>query len=51
MGTERAGISEIIAKYGKVQNLISYVNAESLKAKHEEMPKNKASGIDKVTWC
>jgi len=50
MGTERAGISEIIGKYGKVQNLISYVNAESLKAKHAEMPKKKAAGVDKVTW-
>jgi group II intron reverse transcriptase/maturase len=50
MGTGRAGISEIVAKYGKVQNLISYVNAETLKAKHEEMPKRKASGVDKVTW-
>jgi group II intron reverse transcriptase/maturase len=50
METKRAEISEIIAKYGKVQNLISYVNPETLKAKHEEMPKKKASGVDKVTW-
>jgi len=50
MGTGRAEISEIIGKYGKVQNLISYVNATSLKAKHAEMPKKKASGVDKVTW-
>lgn len=50
MGTKRAEISEIIAKYGKVQNLISYVNAESLKTKHREMPKGKASGVDEVTW-
>ena len=39
METKRAEISEIIAKYGKVQNLIGYVNAETLKAKHMEMPK------------
>ena len=50
MGTKRAGISEIIARYGNVQNLISYVNAEALKAKHMEMPKKKAAGIDKTTW-
>ena len=43
METKRAEISEIIARYGKVQNLISYVNAESLKAKNREMPKDKAS--------
>lgn len=50
METKRAEISEIIAKYGKVQNLIGYVNAETLKAKHMEMPKRKAAGVDKVTW-
>lgn len=50
MGTERAEISDIIAKYGKVQNLIGYVNAKTLKEKHMGMPKDKASGIDKVTW-
>jgi group II intron reverse transcriptase/maturase len=50
MGTGRAEISEIMAKYGKVQNLIGYVNAKTLKAKHVGMPKDKASGIDAVTW-
>lgn len=50
MGTKRAEISEIIARYGTVQNLIYYVNAESLKAKHKEMPKGKAAGVDEVTW-
>jgi len=50
METKRAEISEIIGKYGKVQNLISYVNANSLKAKHREMPKDKAAGVDKTTW-
>lgn len=50
MGTKRAEISDIIARYGKVQNLICYVNAETLKAKHREMPKGKASGVDKITW-
>ncbi len=50
METKRAGISDIIARYGNVQNLISYVNAETLKAKHMEMPKKKATGIDKTTW-
>ena len=50
METGRAGISEIIAKYGNVQNLISYVNAETLKSKHREMPRRKASGVDKITW-
>lgn len=50
METKRTEISEIIARYGKVQNLICYVNAETLKAKHMEMPKRKASGVDKITW-
>lgn len=50
METKRTEISEIIARYGKVQNLICYVNAETLKVKHMEMPKGKASGIDKITW-
>lgn len=50
METKRAEISEIIARYGKVQNLICYVNAETLKVKHMEMPKGKASGVDKITW-
>lgn len=49
METKRAEISEIIAKYGKVQNLIGYVNAETLKAKHMEMPKGKATGVDKTS--
>lgn len=50
METKRTEISEIIARYGKVQNLICYVNAETLKEKHMEMPKRKASGVDKITW-
>jgi RNA-directed DNA polymerase len=50
MGTKRAEISDIIARYGKVQNLICYVNAGTLKAKHMEMPKGKASGVDEMTW-
>ena len=50
MGTERAEISDIMARYGKVQNLICYVNAETLKTKHREMPKRKASGVDEITW-
>ncbi len=27
-----------------------YVNAGTLKAKHMEMPKGKASGVDEMTW-
>lgn len=50
MGTERTGISSIMARYGKVQNLMCYVNAQTLKAKHMTMPKGKASGVDRVTW-
>ena len=33
----------------KVQNLASYLNAETLKAIHKTMKSGKASGIDKVT--
>lgn len=50
MGTKRAEISYILSKYGRVENLISYVNAETLKAKHMQMPKGKASGVDRITW-
>ena len=32
----------------KVQNLASYLNAETLKAIHKTMKSGKASGIDKV---
>jgi RNA-directed DNA polymerase len=33
-----------------MQNLTGYVNAETLKAKHREMPKRKAFVVDEVTW-
>lgn len=53
MVNELLGIRYNIAKANatdrKVQNLASYINANSLKAIHRTMDKNKASGIDKVT--
>lgn len=33
----------------KVQNLVSYINVDTLRAIHKQMDKNKAYGIDKVT--
>ena len=36
-------------RYGNVQNLMQYINAESLKEKHHEMKSNKAAGIDKIS--
>ena len=53
MINELLGIQYNIAKAnatdGKVQNLASYINVESLKAIHKTMDKNKAGGIDRVT--
>ena len=53
MVNELPGIRYNVAKANatdrKVQNLASYINADSLKAIHRTMDKNKASGIDKVT--
>lgn len=53
MVNELLGIQYNIAKAnvtdGKVQNLASYINVNSLRAIHKTMDKNKASGIDKVT--
>ena len=53
MVNELLGIQYNIAKANvtdrKVQNLASYINADSLKAIHKTMDKNKAGGIDKVT--
>lgn len=34
---------------GKVQNLASYIDVELLRAIHQRMSKNKASGVDRVT--
>ena len=51
MVNELLGIHYNIAKANvtdrKVQNLASYINADSLREIHRTMDKNKASGIDK----
>ena len=53
MINELLGIQYNIAKANvtdrKVQNLATYINVNSLRAIHETMDKNKASGIDKIT--
>ena len=53
MVNELLGIQYNIAKANRtdrrVQNLASYINADSLRAIHKTMDKRKAYGIDKVT--
>lgn len=53
MLNELFGIQFNIAKAnrtdGKVQNLASYINLESLRAAHNHMSRNKAYGVDKVS--
>lgn len=53
MVNELLGIQYKIAKANKtdrkVQNLASYINADTLRAIHKTMDKKKAYGIDKVT--
>ena len=38
-----------IHKYGKVQNLMSYINLNTLMDKHKQLSRNKATGIDNIT--
>ena len=38
-----------IHKYGKVQNLMSYININTLMDKHNQLSGNKATGIDNIT--
>lgn len=42
-------IAEHVGKYGKVQNLMAFVNKENLALKHKAQAKKKASGVDGVT--
>lgn len=53
MLNELSGIQFNIAKAnrtdGKVQNLASYINEETLRSAHKQMSRNKAYGVDKVS--
>ena len=49
MENEKREITRIALKYEKVQNLMKYVNGNTLKEMYKRQPKNKAVGIDGMT--
>lgn len=49
MATEYSRIAEQVRKYGAAQNLMHYVNKETLYAEHQRQSAKKAAGVDKVT--
>lgn len=49
MQNDYSGIRKQQMKYKAVQGLMKYINVESIKKKHKEQPKGKASGIDNMT--
>ena len=49
MENEKAEIAKLVAKYGKVQSLMQYVNSKTLKESYLHQPKHKAVGVDEVT--
>lgn len=49
MENEKREITRIALKYEKVQNLMKYVNENTLKEMYKRQPKNKAVGIDGIT--
>lgn len=49
MENEKREITRIALKYEKVQNLMKYVNENTLKEMYKRQPKNKAIGIDGMT--
>ena len=48
MENEKAEIAKLVAKYGKVQSLMQYVNSKTLKESYLHQPKHKAVGVDEV---
>ena len=42
-------ITRQLERFGHVQGLMRYINEETLLQKHKRLPKDKATGIDKVT--
>ncbi|MEY8257178.1 group II intron reverse transcriptase/maturase [Erysipelotrichaceae bacterium 66-17] len=49
MENEKKEIARIAKKYAKVQNLMKYVNQDTLKEMYKRQPKNKAVGTDGMT--
>jgi len=49
VATEYSRITEQVRKYGAAQNLMHYVNVETLRAEHQRQSAKKAAGVDKVT--
>lgn len=49
MENEKKEIARIAKKYAKVQNLMKYVNQDTLKEMYKRQPKNKAVGTYGMT--
>ena len=49
MENEKAEIAGLVAKYGRAQSLMRYVNKETLAKSYSKQPKGKAVGVDGVT--
>lgn len=49
MATEYSRIIEQVGKHGTAQNLMCYVNKETLRAEHQRQSAKKAAGVDRVT--
>lgn len=49
MEKDYSEIRRQLVKYNNVQSLMRYINEETIKKKHRQLDKNKATGIDKVT--
>lgn len=49
MATDYSRIADQVSRYGTAQNLMRYVNKETLLAEHNRQSNKKAAGVDKVT--
>lgn len=49
MEKEKAEIAKLVAKYGRVQSLMQYVNKGTLAESYSKQPKGKAVGVDGVS--
>lgn len=49
MEKEKAEIANLVARYGRVQSLMKYINKGTLMESYRKQPKGKAVGVDEVT--
>lgn len=49
MEKEKAEISSLVERYGRIQPLMKYVNSDTLKESYNKQPKGKTVGVDEVT--